>query len=134
MGCFFHLIVLLIVCSVHGIVPVTDLNATNYVSEVSQDSVPWLVLFRTRRIVDTEVEKAVRSVATRVNASQLHVGLVDCEKPFCRDAFGIKNTPVLVLFHSGVWSVGKRRRKKEREEEWGGGGKYFFFFFFFFFL
>lgn len=82
------------------------------------------MLFRTRRIVDMELDKVgslllfvrlfhsqrrqgVRAVARRVNGEQLHVGVVDCEQPFCREAFGMKDFPVLVLFHSGVWSVGE---------------------------
>jgi hypothetical protein len=98
-------------CCVAGSVAVIDLNATNYVKLVSSDTIPWLVLFRNRRIVDMELDKGVRNVASRVDSHQLHVGVVDCENPFCKDAFGIVDTPVLVLFHSGVWSVGECGRE-----------------------
>ena len=54
-----------------------------------------------------ELLKAVASVAESTDEKDVHVGVVECEREeFCRDAFGMRDLPELVLFHSGVWSVG----------------------------
>lgn len=86
---------------------IVQLNETNYVEKVSADSTPWLILFRSDGYWDGEVMKAVKKVAGMVEESHAHFGVVDCNQgTFCKHAFAMKTTPWLILFHSGVWSVG----------------------------
>ncbi len=91
-----------------GRVAAVELTPATYVREVSRDNVPWLVLFHGKATLDRELKRAVAKVGEEVEESQLHVGAVDCDTndEFCRFAFGITQLPVMVLFHSGAWSVG----------------------------
>ena len=54
-----------------------------------------------------------------------HFAVVLCDKvdSFCHDAFGMRETPQLVLFHSGLWSTGCTWVFNQGRDKWDGSSE-----------
>ncbi len=116
----FVLGVLACVVTCWGRVEVVSLSGANYVKELSRDATPWLVIFHGSSAIDLELLRGVKMVADMVDDRELHVGAVTCDATgdFCSDAFGMTRLPVLVLVHSGAWSVGTTYVYTVPRHEW----------------
>ena len=64
-----------------------SLNRDNYVQTVSGGGdVPWLILFRSDKIIDMELQKALENLQD-VGEETLHLGVVNCNEGFCEEGF-----------------------------------------------